>query len=97
MSEQRILMNGNDVISLNNHDDKTWIGHHTFKTEEFLNNLSHKVDGNREKQKRWITEGVDCTVLTPNQGWQKGKIRLSVEFVPDSVESPLHEIRQGLG
>lgn len=97
MSEQKIVLSKDDVVSLNNHEDKTWISHHTFKTEEFLNNLSHKVDGNREKQKRWTNEGIECSILTPNQGWQKGKIRLCVEFIPDNPESALDEFRQNLG
>lgn len=57
----------------------------------------------------WFSEGVECQVLKPdNKGWQKGKVRLSLEFCPDEPEreetptnnetpqpeSPLDDLRQ---
>jgi len=56
----------------------------------------------------WFNEGIDCEVLKLDaQGWQKGKVRLAIEFCPDEPEieetqneeipqpeSPLDDLRQ---
>jgi hypothetical protein len=52
------------------------------------------------------TLGIPCQMMTPRrQGWMKGKVKLSLKFIPDEVnktensqvtfssESPLDEIR----
>lgn len=53
----------------------------------------------------WITEGVSCNVLLANgDGWQKGKARFRIEFVPDNPitakpadpNSPLADLRSDL-
>ncbi|MBD2130713.1 hypothetical protein H6F97_30835 [Microcoleus sp. FACHB-1] len=33
----------------------------------------------------WAGEGVKCEVLRPGKNWQKGKVRLRMEFVPDEL------------
>lgn len=32
---------------------------------------------------QWATTGVPAEVLTSSKGWRKGKVRLTVEFIPD--------------
>lgn len=47
----------------------------------------------------WFEQGIACEVLKVNSlGWQKGKIRMKVtlEFQPDEIESPLDPIRKGI-
>ncbi len=55
-------------------------------------------------------EGVNCKILRPNASWQKGRVRIALEFCPDEPEvektpkskelqksqpeSPLADIRQ---
>lgn len=35
----------------------------------------------------WVTDGVDCEVLLASGGgWQKGRVRLSLEFIPDTPD-----------
>jgi hypothetical protein len=58
-----------------------------------------------DKPKSILKEGVPCRIITPRkQGWIKGKIKLSLQFIPDenddlqisiptSFENPLDEIR----
>jgi hypothetical protein len=36
----------------------------------------------------WLAQGVECQVLRPGGSWQKGKVRLSLEFIPDEAEQP---------
>lgn len=35
---------------------------------------------------QWATTGVAAEVLTSSKGWRKGKVRLTVEFIPDEGE-----------
>ena len=53
-----------------------------------------KID--HHKMERWCIKGVPCEILTPNQGWKKGKVKITLEFCPDEVESPLEGIRQDM-
>jgi hypothetical protein len=54
------------------------------------------------KPELWLDEGEECEILKANSlGWQKGKIKLKVnftlEFIPDEPEvesSPLDDVRQ---
>jgi hypothetical protein len=42
-------------------------------------------------------DGVECEMLSPNKSWRKGKVKISLEFIPDEsdeYESPLDEIRR---
>jgi KGK domain len=45
-----------------------------------------------------LTDGTTCNLLQPDgKGWQKGKLKLCFEFIPEEPEdrhSPLDEIRQ---
>ncbi len=47
-------------------------------------NIKYKVT---EAKANWFSKGVDCEVLKlDDQGWQKGKVRLSLEFCPNEPE-----------
>ncbi len=35
---------------------------------------------------KWCIKGVPCEVLTPNQGWKKGKVKITLEFCPDELD-----------
>ena len=64
----------------------------TFKAIEFLDALAQLVSEREDEwsddQEGWFNErGLNCEVLQfGNQGWQKGRVRIRMEFVPD--ESP---------
>jgi KGK domain len=64
----------------------------TFKASEFLDALAQLVSEREDEwsddQEGWFNErGLNCEVLRfGNQGWQKGRVRIRMEFVPD--ESP---------
>ncbi|MBD1995878.1 KGK domain-containing protein [Leptolyngbya sp. FACHB-541] len=82
------------------------IYHTTFKVTELL----EAIQNHTGEHKEWLGEGMDCEVLSLNQGWQKGKVRWSLEFCPDEPdltnpsgendetssqpESPLDDIRR---
>ena len=92
MEETNKCINGEEVISIENKDDNVLIAHHTYKAEEFLNRLGKHID--RNKKEKWIEQGVECKILSPNQNWQKGKIKICLQFIPDRPESVLDDIRE---
>ncbi|MBD1868192.1 KGK domain-containing protein [Cyanobacteria bacterium FACHB-471] len=95
----------NAVIS-SNWNLSSLICNNTFKVVELLRAMQ-KSTGQSDA---WFYEGVECEVLGLTQGWQKGKVRLSLEFCPDEpeltdisgssdeasfqAESPLDDIRR---
>ncbi|MEB3828834.1 KGK domain-containing protein [Phormidium sp. CCY1219] len=96
-----------EILSIQE-DSKILIPHTTFKVEELIKaaiNIIKNSDNvarqnwNEEKAK-WALEGVKGEVLKFGaKGWQKGKLRLTIEFCPTEAEptepeSPLDEIRQ---
>jgi hypothetical protein len=79
--------------------------------------LTAFIDGDKIAESRYtsyeilrkaLLNGTECSLLQPNeQGWQKGKLKICFEFIPDesdavvaeekpveSHSSPLDEIRQ---
>ena len=48
------------------------------------------IDKKVDKQicQNWCVEGIEAKVLIPGEKWQKGKVRLTMEFCPDLPESP---------
>ncbi len=63
-----------------------------------------------EDKEQWFRDGLDCKMLKPGaKSWQRGKVRLTLEFAPEDLEvetvengnlengkseSPLDDIRQ---
>lgn len=92
MEEGNKFINGNEVISISDKKDNVLINHHTYKAEEFLKRLGDHVD--HHKREKWIEEGVPCEILSPNQTWQKGKIKICLQFIPEQPESVLDDIRK---
>ncbi len=91
MEEANKIISGDEVISINNPEDNVLLGHHTYKAEEFLSRLGRHID--KHKKEKWINKGVPCKMLSPNQQWQKGKIKICLQFIPDKPESILDDIR----
>ena len=91
--EKRQFVNPTDVISVNGNETIA-ISHKTFRVAEFLQKIFENFAGNNEKGKKWCFDGVDCELLTPGQPWRKGKIKITLEFIPEEPESPLDEIRR---
>ncbi len=59
----------------------------TFKVGEFLDTLAQTVSDCEsewsEDHEGWFAEGVECQAMRlTGQGWQSGRVRLRVEFMP---------------
>ena len=92
MEEANKFIYSDEVISIDDKDDNVLIAHHTYKAEEFLHRLGKHID--RHKKEKWIDEGVPCKLLSPNQNWQPGKVKICLQFIPEQPESVLDDIRQ---
>lgn len=94
MEENNKIIGNDDVITITEKNDNVLISHHTYQANEFLNRLGEHID--RHKKEKWIDKGVPCKMLSPNQNWQTGKIKICLQFIPDIPESPLDDVRQEL-
>ena len=74
----------------------------TFKVGELLDGLAQAVSDREEdwadENEGWFGEGLECQVLRfGTKGWQRGKVRLRLEFCPSEDRPPNHrreEIRR---
>lgn len=65
----------------------------TSRISEIRKDIEHRFS----YQQQWVSEdGAECELLQEGGKWQKGRIRLKLEFVPDKEESPLDEFRSDL-
>ncbi|MGF1601340.1 MAG: KGK domain-containing protein [Thermosynechococcaceae cyanobacterium] len=105
MHQKSLVLSKDDVISLEEKINNLSL---TFKVDELLEDLQQKWAKNND-EKLASGRGLDCQVLRQSgQGWQTGKIRVVLEFCPDtpeeietsavestsSAESPLETLRQ---
>lgn len=91
MNNPNRILDGKEVLSVERQDN-ILIHHNTYKVKELIDAIGNKID--HHKRERWCIEGVPCEVLSPNQSWRKGKVKISLEFIPDEVESPLDSVRE---
>lgn len=76
MENQMILLNEHDVISTSS---SHLMFQCTFKVIEFMTIIKEKL----EEEENLFIQGIDCEVLSPGKTWQRGKIRLRLEFFPE--------------
>lgn len=102
-----------DVVSV--YSGQIFVNNRTFTVSEFITAMMqiHKQKGGEltEGKENWFSEGIDCKMLKPGaKSWQRGKVRISLEFEPEELEiteisengdskatkvsSPLDDIRQ---
>ncbi len=93
----RSNLNKNDVLSINQ-PKNGWvvIQYSIFKAGDFIAELKRYLQGQGQAKDMLLGEGLECEVLRPGSNWQKGKVRLSLEFCPNEPESPLDDLRQNL-
>lgn len=89
MDYQSIQLTQEDVVSLQ--DDRISLINKTFLVEDLKYKLKQNLVSREEEANKWMGEGVNCKILSPQSHWKKGKIRIRLEFIPD--ESPLDDVR----
>ncbi|WP_373542710.1 KGK domain-containing protein [Chamaesiphon sp.] len=84
-----------EVISVQ-HETQVLSGHRTFRVGELSAaikaHLEKAIENWTEENNGWFSDrGIDCEALRfGSNGWQKGRIRLSLEFCPDLPHPPAH-------
>jgi hypothetical protein len=79
-----VELNDDDVVSMKS--EYSWIQSKLFLFKWLIDGLPRLTSC----LNLWLNEGVECEVLFANGGgWQKGKMRLRLEFVPDNPEPSL--------
>jgi KGK domain len=97
MSDRFNSLDSGEVISIQK-DSQVLVGHRIFRVSELndaiANHLKNAVDTWTDDKSNWFnTQGIDCEALRfGSSAWQKGKIRLCLEFCPDedSTSAPNH-------
>jgi hypothetical protein len=93
MSDRFESLESGEVVSIQ-HETQVLSGHRTFRSGELNDAIKSYVEqaiaGWSEAKNDWFTDrGIDCEALRfGSKGWQKGRIRLSLEFCPDEPEMP---------
>lgn len=90
MDEQFQPLKKGEVISVDD-SAQILIGHRTFKVGEFAESIRTQLEyglggsGWTEEKDSWFSDnGINCEVLRFGaDGWQKGKVRISLEFCPE--------------
>jgi KGK domain len=88
MSDRFNSLDSGEVISIQK-DSQVLVGHRIFRVSELndaiANHLKNAVDTWTDDKSNWFnTEGIDCEALRfGSSAWQKGKIRLCLEFCPE--------------
>lgn len=122
MSNNFEPLRADEVVSVED-DLKILINHPTFKVIELKDALIKMLndydyifrEGKKDEKAKWFfIKGINAQVLRHSaNGWQKGKVRINLEFCPDEPEvkkksisnppetsepeSPLDEIRRMQG
>jgi KGK domain len=94
MNDRFESLDSGEVISVQ-HDTLVLSGHRTFRVgelnEAIASHLKQAIANWTEENNGWFTpEGLDCEALRfGSKGWQKGRIRLCLEFCPDDEPIPV--------
>jgi KGK domain len=95
MNDRFESLESGEVISVQ-HDTLVLSGHRTFRVgelnEAIESHLKKAIENWSEENNGWFTpQGLECEALRfGSKGWQKGRIRLCLEFCPDEPNPPAH-------
>jgi hypothetical protein len=76
-----------DVVSL--------VNGQAFRVGPLIRGLIQRSLGD-DYVKAWSSFGIDCEFLRAGRNWQRGRIRLKLEFIPDKPQSVLDDLRSDL-
>ncbi|NJO43995.1 MAG: KGK domain-containing protein [Cyanobacteria bacterium RU_5_0] len=95
MDKEFGLLNDDEVLYVR--AGRVLMSNPTFKVSEFLDVLAQLISEReeewQEEQEGWFTDrGASCEVLRfGNQGWQRGRVRIRLEFCPERSPKLLRE------
>jgi hypothetical protein len=104
-----IILSDEDVVSVENNPLIDAVKTSTIRelTEKLKSLIACNHHSLMDKGLKWTHNGVDCKILSvKGGGWQKGKIKVRFEFIPDPIPtkttippktiSPLDDLRSQL-
>lgn len=85
MDDDFALLNDNEVLHVTR--GRILMSNPTFRVNEFLDALAQLISEQEvewtEDSEGWFSQGLDCEALRlSNQGWQRGRVRIRLEFSP---------------
>jgi len=83
MSEKSEILKHEDVLTITDMNIGFPVSQPTFRVSEAVAIMVGAFVKNADPRKRWTETGMNAEVLTGSQNWRKGKIRITVEFIPD--------------
>lgn len=95
MDREYGLLNDDEVLFVRS--GRILMNNPTFKVSEFLDALAQIISEQEaewsDEREGWFTErGQSCEVLRfSNQGWQRGRVRIRLEFSPEYPPKLLQE------
>lgn len=95
MNDRFESLESGEVISVQ-HETLVLSGHRTFRVgelnEAIASHLKKAIENWNDENNAWFTDrGLDCEALRfGSKGWQKGRIRLCLEFCPDEPDALMH-------
>ena len=88
-------VNDDDVVSMEINQTANLVNAPTFKFRQVINRLYQilSAQANSTIATKWVIEAVECELLRPKseKGWQKGKIHIRFEFIPDETPADIPE------
>lgn len=92
-----LYLNKDDVLSVDKSNGWVVMSDTTFKVDAFISQMKSSVQGSSQTLKNELFEqGISCEMLRPGANWQKGKVKIRLEFCPDEPVSPLDDIRHSI-
>lgn len=92
-----MFLSQEDVISV--YGNEIFVKNRTFTLNEFLTEMKKTLQAQlTEGKENWLTGGIDCKILKPGaKTWQRGKVRITLEFEPENLEVKESEKKNELG
>jgi hypothetical protein len=80
-----VNLDRDDVVTVQK--NLSFLGASTFTVEEAGDKLAEFVEQRANiAAKVWKGDGIRCRVLQVNGQWKEGRVRISLEFIPDEEE-----------
>ena len=95
MDNQFEPLNNDEVLFIN--VGRVLMVNPTFKVGEFIDALAQAISDREtdwsDDNEGWFGEGLPCEALRfGTQGWQRGRVRIRLEFVPDTSKPKMLDV-----
>jgi hypothetical protein len=92
MSQEREILNNNDVVSVLKHDEGRFASGDTLKVFQLLAEYEGyiKAQTKTSTNSEIFLQGIECEILRQNnnsKGWRKGKIKFVIQFEPEEISN----------